>query len=173
MAPPVKPEHEIVFPPPPATPRMRWVAAYARIEDIRPPTKGFFRKAMNFVLGRSDPAGSMFTRPYGLAARDGILAVADSEGSAAVIMDLGVGDVWRLGGTVEGRLVSPIGAAIDRLAAEVKALASQPAFRAEVTKLGFTPVFMPSAEVSQLSASAGIGLRSVWLLSVSVSYIIW
>lgn len=114
VAPPAKPDHEIVFPPPPAPPRLKWVGAWARIEDIRPPTKGFFRKALNFVLGRSDPAGSMLVRPYGIAARGGIVVVADSEGSAAVAMDPGTGDVWRMGGTVEGRLVSPIGAAIDR-----------------------------------------------------------
>lgn len=42
---------------------------------------------------------------------------------------------------------------VERLASELKTLAGQPAFKAEVTKLGFTPVFMPSADVSKLLAA--------------------
>lgn len=50
---------------------------------------------------------------------------------------------------------------VDRLVAEMKALAGQAAFRADVARLGFTPVFVPPAEVSRMLASEVDAWKSV------------
>lgn len=107
-----EPPREIVFPPPPDPPRIQYLYSLTSIHDLRWSKPGVWAKLWRLLAGGGD-AGPALDRPYGVCARDGRVYVADSEGASVVIFDRDQQQVRRLGGTLPGRLVSPIGVAVD------------------------------------------------------------
>ncbi len=69
-----------VWPPPPATPRVRWVESLPRAAP--PAAEGIWRRAARAILGlpaAGVSAGHALQRPFGVAARGGRIYVADPD----------------------------------------------------------------------------------------------
>lgn len=98
----------VVWPAPPARPRIRWVAAVTTPEDlgIQP---SLWDRAVRVVAGAE---GRRLVRPTGIAARDGILYMADPGAPALWVWDAPARRVTRVG-EVGGRpLSSPVALAL-------------------------------------------------------------
>jgi DNA-binding beta-propeller fold protein YncE len=97
-----------VWPAPPARPRIRWVAAVAGPEDlgIRP---SLWARAVRLVAGA---ATSGLVRPTGVAARDGVLYVADPGTPALWVLDAPGGRVARVTEAGGRPLASPVAVAL-------------------------------------------------------------
>lgn len=142
----VKPSStEIVFPLPPDEPRIRYLFGMRSVHDLNPPRQGFFRRALDFLLGRGDEEVPRLTRPFGVAASGSRVYAADADGGAVFVFDLAKKEVTRLGGTLEGRLISPIGVAAtqggtvfvaDSIQNVVKAYAPDGTFLRQLNKQG-------------------------------------
>ena len=136
---------EIVFPPPPDEPRIRYLFSLSSVHDLKPPKRGFFRKVRDFLLGRGEEAVPTLLRPYGVAASGNRVYAADADGQSVFVFDLKALEVTRLGGTLEGRLVSPIGVAVtpggtvfvaDSMQHVVKAFGPDGKFLRQLNKIG-------------------------------------
>lgn len=102
---------EIVFPPPPDAPRIRYLGSIASRKDLSGPGQGSAR-LKNVLLGRpADPPS--LARPYGLWAHGARIYVADSQAASVVVFDEKRGSVERIGASAQGRLTTPIGVAVD------------------------------------------------------------
>jgi DNA-binding beta-propeller fold protein YncE len=76
------------WPRPPAAPRVRWERALPDPE--RPDRRSGFRKVVDAILGIEPGADEpVLVRPFGLATLPGRLLVADPDGPAVVLVDLG------------------------------------------------------------------------------------
>jgi len=106
-------EADIVFPPPPDKPRIRYLYSLARYQDMGFPERGFFGKILDFFTGKKIPEGWALVRPYGVCAVGDRVYVADTEGSAVVVFNRVKKTITRFGGKLAGRLVAPIGIASD------------------------------------------------------------
>ncbi len=103
---------DIVFPPPPDPPRIRYLQRLATPQDLGEDPQSTLRKIWNYLLGRKPPRGFALARPYGVAVDDKRVYVADTDGTAVVVFDLARRQLTRFGGTREGRLLAPIGVAV-------------------------------------------------------------
>jgi DNA-binding beta-propeller fold protein YncE len=99
---------ELTWPAPPDRPRIRFVRTVAGPVDlgIRP---SFWERVGGILAGR-DREG--FVRPAGVAARDGVLYVADPGGPALWILDGRAGRSRRVVESGGHRLVSPVAVAL-------------------------------------------------------------
>ena len=103
---------DIVFPPPPDAPRVRFVRAIAGKKDLAGKSSGFWGKILETVTG-TEQEGLALKRPYGLWVRGGRIFVADTEGSSVVVFDTDKKVVERIGVGAQERLTSPIAVAVD------------------------------------------------------------
>lgn len=104
---------DLVFPPPPDEPRIRWLRNVSRPKDlVSGRGKGFWARLLAALAGKSDEDLPL-TRPYGVCARGERLYVADTESASVVVFEKGKSSVERLGGGAQGRLTAPIGVAVD------------------------------------------------------------
>ncbi len=103
---------EIVFPPPPDQPRIRYLYSLAGPQDIKPRVGGFKGFLLRLV-GKGARSGLALVRPYGVYAAGGRVFVADTGGMAVAVFDRAAGRLTRFGGTREGRLINPISVAGD------------------------------------------------------------
>jgi len=106
-------EPDLVFPPPPDAPRIRYLYSLARYRDMGFPERGFFGKILDFFTGKKIPEGLALVRPYGVCAVGDRIYVADTEGSAVVVFDLAKKTITRFGGNLAGRLLGPISVVSD------------------------------------------------------------
>ncbi len=101
----------VFFPAPPERPRVQfltWASGAGQVE----PQQGDFE---NFVLGEEPGESRRIVKPYGLAARDGIVYVCDTKGLAVIKLDFAGQAYGVLGVTGPGRLKKPLNIAIDAL----------------------------------------------------------
>ena len=103
---------EIVFPPPPDQPRIRYLYSLAGPQDIKPRV-GWFKGFLLRLVGKGRRSGRALVRPYGVYAAAGRVFVADTGGMAVAVFDRTAGRLARFGGTRAGRLINPIGVAGD------------------------------------------------------------
>jgi len=102
----------VLFPPPPAEPRVQFLASLSGADDVVEPQGSFAR----FVLGDDEKRASQaLNKPYGLAVRDGSVYVCDTKALALYRMDLAAKSFSAIGADGPGRLRKPINVAIDRL----------------------------------------------------------
>jgi DNA-binding beta-propeller fold protein YncE len=99
---------ELVWPAPPARPRIRFLRAVAGPADlgIRP---SFWERVGAVLVGRDSET---FVRPAGVAARDGVLYVADPGAPALWVLDSRAGRARRVGEAGGHPLVSPVAVAL-------------------------------------------------------------
>jgi len=108
---PKKEEPRLFFPTPPEVPRVQfltWASGAPQVE----PGKSSFAK---FVLGEEPPDRRMITKPYGIAARDGVAYVCDTKGLCICKLDFKNRTFSAFGFQGPGRLKKPINIAIDPL----------------------------------------------------------
>lgn len=78
------PEREIVlYPPPPDTTRIQYLASYSNQRDV----EGGGRSFLNVITG-SEERGMPIFKPYGIASAPGRVYVCDMRGGALDVIDL-------------------------------------------------------------------------------------
>lgn len=103
---------DIVFPPAPDEPHIRFVRAIAGKNDLAGKAGTAWSKIWKTVTG-AEQEGMALMRPYGLWVQGGRIFVADTEGASVVILDLDKKIVGRVGEGAQERLTSPISVAVD------------------------------------------------------------
>lgn len=103
---------DIVFPPPPDAPRVRYLKSVAGKPDLKGKGGSAAARLWRFLSGKEDEALAL-ARPYGVWASGGRIYVADTEASSVVVFDQDRARVERIGAGAQERLVSPIGVAVD------------------------------------------------------------
>jgi sugar lactone lactonase YvrE len=108
----VKRQQLVLFPPPPAEPRVQFLTTLKGADDIVEPKSSF----SEFILGDDDKRETpALNKPYGLAARNGSVYVCDTKALALFKMDLASKSFSVIGTDGPGRLRKPINVAIDGL----------------------------------------------------------
>ena len=105
-----QPPGKTLWPQPPATPRYIHEASLRFREDIQAPDNE--RRVRSMVLG---PQAMMraFARPYDVASNYGRIYVSDIESALISVFDVPRRRFYRFGGRPEGRLIQPMGLALD------------------------------------------------------------
>ena len=101
----------VFFPAPPAAPRVQFLM-WANGADEVEARKSWFE---DFVLGEEPRVQRVIDKPYGLAARDGVVYVCDTKGLALCRLDFKNKSYSLLGVSGPGRLRKPINVALDPL----------------------------------------------------------
>lgn len=104
---------DIVFPPPPDEPRIRWLRAVTGPGDFSDAKKSGFWSGLLRLLTGAQEEGLALVRPYGIWVSGGRVYVADTESSSVVVLDKDKRAGERLGASAQGRLTAPIGVAVD------------------------------------------------------------
>ncbi len=105
-------ERELLFfPAPPARPRVQFLTWASGAEQVEP-AQGSFEK---FILGEEPAAQRLINKPYGVAARDGVVYVCDTKGLCLARLDFRNQSYSVLGIRGPGRLRKPINIVIDPL----------------------------------------------------------
>lgn len=102
------PSEPLVWPKPPAQPRIRFLRSIAGPQDIGL-RKSLLQTLGEAIFGRSE---EWMVRPVGVAARDGVLYVADPGSQALYIFDLDQRSFQKVAKAGGQDLVSPIGVAV-------------------------------------------------------------
>lgn len=110
---PGTPAEDLVWPPAPAQPRIKYLFSLARAQDVKMTPDKWTKKVSNFLLGRSEYKGNLMARPYGVCHLDDQVYVTDASGMAVVVFDRTYENVYGVGGTLHGRLLSPVGVAVN------------------------------------------------------------
>lgn len=97
------------WPAPPAEPRVQFVKAFSSSEDVSPSRASELEK---IVFGEEAGARSVIAKPYGVAARDGKIYVADMRGAALAVLDLRQRQTRLVGITGSERLLHPVAVAV-------------------------------------------------------------
>ncbi len=107
------PAHQrlLVFPVPPDQPRIQFLTTFNGADGVTGKTTPF----EDFILGEERQAGRVMNKPYGVAARDGVVYVCDTKAIALCRLDFKNRTYALLGTRGPGRLRKPINIAIDSL----------------------------------------------------------
>ena len=113
LVPGIESKENLVFPPAPDDPRIRFLSHFQKRDDFRKGKPGLWSRFVGFLMGRKGNDNSALSTPYGIAV-SGIRAyVADTESAVVVVFDLTNGNTSILGSDAGDRLVSPVGLAVD------------------------------------------------------------
>ncbi|UCC30146.1 MAG: hypothetical protein JSU86_18350 [Phycisphaerales bacterium] len=101
----------VLFPSPPAKPRIQFLTWASGAAQVEPP-----RDALDaFLLGEEPTLQKVIQKPYGVAARDGVVYVCDTKGLCVCKLDFKKQTYSVFGDRGPGRLRKPINIAIDAL----------------------------------------------------------
>ncbi len=108
-----EPEGEglMFFPAPPGKPRVQFLTWASGAEQVEPGSSQF----EEFILGEEPEAARAINKPYGVAARDGVVYVCDTKGLCLSRMDFKTHTYSVMGGRGPERLRKPINLVIDPL----------------------------------------------------------
>ena len=101
----------VFFPAPPAAPRVQFLTWASGAEELESKRGGFEA----FVLGEEPTAKRAVQKPYGIAARDGVVYVCDTKGLSLCRLDFRNRSFSVVGSSGPGRLRKPINIVIDPL----------------------------------------------------------
>jgi len=101
----------LFFPAPPAKPRIQFLTWASGADEVEPPRSTLEQ----FVLGDEPTSRRVINKPYGIAARDGVVYVCDTKGLAICRLDFKNKTYSVFGTRGPGRLRKPINIAIDPL----------------------------------------------------------
>lgn len=101
----------VFFPAPPEKPRVQFLTWASGADEVEP-DRGSFE---TFILGEEPVARRAITKPYGIAARDGVVYVCDTKGVALCRLDFKNHTYSVIGVSGPGRLRKPINVVIDPL----------------------------------------------------------
>ena len=109
---PEKPEAGFVFfPAPPNPPRVQFLMWASGADQVEPQRDSLER----FVLGEEVGVARAISKPYGLAARDGVVYVCDTKGLSLCRLDFKNQTYTAMGSRGPGQLKKPINMVIDQL----------------------------------------------------------
>ncbi len=101
----------VLYPAPPADPRVQFLTYASGADQVEPSHGGF----EDFILGEEPEADRSLNKPYGVAARDGVIYVCDTKGLCIARMDFKNAKYSVFGVRGPGRLKKPINIVIDPL----------------------------------------------------------
>lgn len=101
----------LLFPPPPEKPRVQFLTWMSGADQVEPARSSF----ESFVLGEDAIDIRTINKPYGLAARDGVVYVCDTKSLCLTRMDFKEKTFTVIGTSGPGRLRKPINIIIDPL----------------------------------------------------------
>ncbi|MFQ5494339.1 MAG: hypothetical protein ACE5EX_03065 [Phycisphaerae bacterium] len=101
----------VLFPPPPAAPRIQFLTWASGADQVEPGQTRF----QDFILGEKRRDLGSIDKPYGVAARDGVVYVCDSKGLCICRLDFKHSTYSVFGDRGPGRLRKPINIVIDPL----------------------------------------------------------
>jgi sugar lactone lactonase YvrE len=101
----------VFFPAPPAEPRVQFLTSARGAGDMEGQRSGF----ADFVLGDEPTFKAAIQKPYGIAAKDGVVYVCDTKGLNVSRLDFVNKTFSALGASGPGRLRKPLNMAIDPL----------------------------------------------------------
>ncbi|UCF34005.1 MAG: hypothetical protein JSV78_01605, partial [Phycisphaerales bacterium] len=101
----------LFFPAPPAAPRVQFLTFASGAEEVEP-SRGSFEE---FILGEEPAVQRLINKPYGIAARDGVVYVCDTKGLCICRLDFKNRRYSTFGHQGPGRLRKPINVAMDPL----------------------------------------------------------
>lgn len=101
----------VLFPSPPATPRIQFLTWASGAEQIEPDKGGL----EEFILGDEPLRARAIDKPYGIAVRDGVAYVCDTKGLCISRLDFKERRYSVMGARGPGRLKKPINIVIDPL----------------------------------------------------------
>lgn len=108
---PVKRDVLVLFPPPPEAPRVQFLTWASGAKELEPEKSGLEQ----FILGDEPGRQRGIDKPYGVAARNGVVYVCDSKGLAISRLDFKNQTYSVLGVRGPGRLRKPINLVVDSL----------------------------------------------------------
>lgn len=101
----------VLFPAPPERPRVQFLMWASGADQVEP-SKGSFE---SFVLGEEPVVQRAINKPYGVAARDGVVYVCDTKGLSLCRLDFKNKTYGVIGVSGPGRLRKPINMVMDAL----------------------------------------------------------
>ncbi|UCE59651.1 MAG: hypothetical protein JSU63_19680 [Phycisphaerales bacterium] len=101
----------LLFPPPPHKPRVQFLTWASGSEEVELPTN----MLDDFLLGENTTADEQIQKPYGVAARDGVIYVCDTKDLCLAKLDFKNNSYSTFGTRGPGRLRKPINIVIDPL----------------------------------------------------------
>jgi streptogramin lyase len=101
----------VLFPGPPGEPRIQFLTWASGAQQVEAGRTAF----ADFVLGEEPALARVIQKPYGIAARDGVVYVCDTKGLSIGRLDFRAGAFSTLGVSGPGRLRKPLNIAIDPL----------------------------------------------------------
>jgi len=104
-------EAPLFFPSPPEKPRVQFLTWASGADEVEASRGGF----ETFILGEEPVARRAINKPYGIAARDGVVYVCDTKGLALCKLDFKKKEYSVIGVQGPGRLRKPINVVIDKL----------------------------------------------------------
>lgn len=107
----VKDQPVLFFPAAPAAPRVQFLTWASGADQVEPKRSSF----QDFILGEEPGQGRQINKPYGVAARDGVIYVCDTKGLALCRLDFKNHTYGVVGTRGPGRLRKPINIIIDPL----------------------------------------------------------
>ena len=101
----------LFFPPPPAEARVQFLTWASGANEVGDTSSSFDQ----LLLGEEEDEIQVMTKPYGIAARDGVVYVCDTKGYNLTRMDFKNKEYSVLGDRGPGRLRKPLNVAVDGL----------------------------------------------------------
>lgn len=105
------PREAVVWPPPPAEPRLVYEGVLRSARSLAPDTRG--RRLERFATGRDRRLETPLAKPFDVAARRGLVAVSDTLKGVVFVFDAPQRRLLAFGTQGEGRLARPAGVAMD------------------------------------------------------------
>jgi DNA-binding beta-propeller fold protein YncE len=100
----VGPEY-VFFPPLPEEPRIQFLTGLSDYQDFAPTAKWSFK---DFVMGKEDMGRRRVEKPYGVAIRDGIIYVCDTQKNVITALDIAGEGFWNIKSERERKIIKPI-----------------------------------------------------------------
>ena len=107
----VEPTRELVFPPPPDEARFVFERSFHTSSDVTEKDRN--ARLRQILTGEGERGGESLVKPYGVAARDGRIYVADSAGASVKVFDVPAGSFFSIGTDEQGTLGQPLGLDVD------------------------------------------------------------
>lgn len=106
------PNPNLVWPPPPQTPRVQYIGSISGTADIGV-KKSWFKRATESIFGKEELEGMML-RPYGIFADSDRIYVTDPGTFLLHVFDMKERRYFQIKKAKEEELISPIGVAVDK-----------------------------------------------------------
>lgn len=153
------------FPPPPATPRIRFLTSFSSSRDVTGQRKGFAR----LVFGESAETAEL-NKPYGVAMHEGVVYACDTKQNVITVFDAPRHRFGFLGVGGPGKLQKPINITIDKAGRKYVADAG----RGDVVVFDPTDSYERSfgAEELKRPVDVAVGPREIYVVDAGTNEVV-